>query len=309
MVTALVAVPLLSATLSYAQANVFETFHWTSAEIKGQHHEKAAILLPITIPGVAATLYAQLDTGADATIFYGHVLREHGVPVDSGGTPDLQFRWFGLDSARGPLENPGFINWSMGSDVDLESDDPSEHIVGTVGLDKLIDRILILDFPRERYAVMADSSMADNLLPDSVDYVDATIYYNKFYVTVNLGDETVRAVRYDCGSSSATLILPLDWWQWATGLTGDEDAVIKDSIMSWGNYVTSWDAPAIHDLTFGAIRITAPHMTYIAWPDPSLASAKLMGNAPFYDNYVVIVDCIRERFGVCRGWQGVGNGE
>lgn len=39
-------------------------------------------------------------------------------------------------------------------------------------------------------------------------------------------------------------------------------------------------------------------VTYIDWPDPTMVNAKLLGNAPLYDNYVVVVDCIRGKFGV-----------
>lgn len=96
----------------------------------------------------------------------------------------------------------------------------------------------------------------------------------------------------------ATLVLPRDWWQWATGLTGDEPGVIKDSVLSWGKYVNIGNAPALYDMTFGRVRIKTPTVTYVDWLDPTMATAKLLGNAPFCDNYMVIVDCIRSKFGV-----------
>jgi len=278
----------------------YDSFIWSPAVIGGRECPKAAMLVPIEIPGVDGTLYAQLDTGADATIFYGKMLRKLGVEVDSTGGFLPSFRWYGHDDESGPMERPLFLNWTMDHDLDTASDEPDQRIVGTIGLDKVVGKILILDFPNERYAVLDDTTDLADISTEPIDYVPADIAYNKFYVSVEMGEDTIQAVRYDCGSSSAALILPLNKWQWATGLTGNEPTVVKDSISSWGRYIEMWAAPSQYDMVIGDFRMKTPEVTFVDWPDPTLETTKLLGNAPFADSCLVVVDCIRSKFGVLR---------
>ncbi|MFZ5981020.1 MAG: hypothetical protein ACOYVF_10355 [Candidatus Zixiibacteriota bacterium] len=298
----LVVLILVQASVFSEERGKFESFVWSSSEMNGKVYEKAVILVPVTMAGNSQKLYAQLDTGADLTILYGRIMRKLGIPVDSAKSDAPPFRWYGHDREAGPLEEAEIINWTMDADINLESGNRDFYVIGTIGLDKVIGKVLVLDFPGERFAVLNDTAEIKKLLPAKVSYVDGTVSYNKFYVNIQLGKDTINAVRYDCGSSMSTLILPLDWWQWATGLEGDEPEVVKDSVISWGEYVDILTAPAQYDMVFADILLKNPEVMTVDWPDPTLAQTKLMGNAPFFDSLVVIVDCIREKFGICRGF-------
>lgn len=94
--------------------------------------------------------------------------------------------------------------------------------------------------------------------------------------------------------------MPLADWQKATGFRGDEPEVRKDSIFSWGRKLEMLRAPARADLTFGKIHIDAPIIDCVKWQDSSLANIHLMGNAPFYDDCTVVIDCKYSRLGVVR---------
>jgi hypothetical protein len=295
------AVALLLISVSDADgAGYFLPFHWSSHNHNGQVIEKAAILVPIRIEGSTKKLYAQLDTGADLTSFYGPALRIHGIAVDSVRHPNLRFKWYDFDGDYRSLGEHAFLRWDMGRGANPDSNDPSAHIVATIGMDQMVGRILVLDFPGARFAVLSDEAEVAALGADSIHYVNAEFSYFKFYVDVVVGEDTLRGVRYDCGASTATLILPLDVWQRSTGLTGDEDVIVRDSSWSWGRFVQLWKAPAKGDLSFGPIRLSSPEVTYIDWPDPTLRTMSFLGNAPFYDSFIVVVDCINQRFGVAR---------
>jgi len=288
----------LIATGCVAGESAYLPFAWSPNEIRGVVVEKAAVLVPIEIKGSKAKLYAQLDTGADLSSFYGPALRAHGIAIDSVRQPELHFRWCDLDGDYVALESPAYVRWDMGSTADPESDNPSAHIVGTIGLDMVVGRILVLDFPNARFAVLDDTMQVESLIDSPVHYSNALQQYHKFYVNVVLGEDTLVGVRYDSGSSSAMLILPLEIWQRATGLTGDEETVARDSVVSWGKYVHILTAPALGDLSLGPVSVANPAVTYVDWPDPTLANTMLMGNAPFADSFIVIVDCMRDKFGV-----------
>lgn len=276
----------------------FLPFSWSSYVQNGTLIEKAAILVPIVIEGSDRKLFAQLDTGADVTSFYGPALRSHGIAVDSTGDPAIKFKWYDFEGAYKTPEEHAYVRWDMGSGSDPDSHDPREHIVGTIGLDEIDGRILVLDFPGQRFAVLADSSQVSELQPAPVHYVNAELSFYKFYVQVIVGADTLDGVRYDCGSSTATLILPLESWQRVTGLSGDERVVVRDSLQSWGNYVRVWKAPANGDLCFGPIRMHSPEVMCVDWPDSTLRTMSFLGNRPFCDSCVVVVDCMNRRFGV-----------
>jgi len=287
---------------SAAAANPYQRFYWSSGEIDGRATEKVAMLIPIIIEGCDKKLYAQLDTGADLSCFYGPALRMHGIAVDSVPHPDLNFQWYDFDGDYIALGELAYLRWDMGHGVDPDSDDPSDHIVGTIGLDQVIGKILILDFPNSRFAVMKDTMRVESLVTSSINYVNATVSNFKFYVDLVIGNDTLKAVRFDSGSSSVTLILPRDWWQWATGYKGDEPEVIKDSALSWGKYVKFLNAPSRYEMAIGDLKVNSPMVTFVDWPDPTLTTGKFLGNALFYDSLVVVVDCVREKFGVSQGF-------
>jgi hypothetical protein len=275
-------------------------FLWTTHEVRGKTIEKGSILVPITVKGSDKKLYAQLDTGCDHTPLYGPALRAFGIDFDSTTNEGIAFIWGNLDDYWIPADEWVLMRWNMGQNVDPDSHDPIDRIVGTIGLDQIIDRVLILDFPGAQLAVIDDTALIDRIVMDTVHYVPATIGFNKFYVDVVLGEDTLKSVRYDSGSSSETLILPKDLWQRTTGLTGDEAHVIRDSAQSWGNYVHFLTAPATGDLSFGPVTVPTPLVTYVDWPDPTMQNMLLMGNAPFADSFVVVLDCIGNRFGVSK---------
>ncbi|MFH2050641.1 MAG: hypothetical protein ABIJ12_14500 [bacterium] len=294
----LISILLISCT--FANENKFQNFIWSSAIINGRQYEKAAILVPIEILGIKRKLYAQLDTGADFSCLYGNILRKLGLEVDSLSEPFIKFKWNNIEDKNTSFDSTDYYKWDIDYDIDLNSDSTTIIKVGTIGLNLIIDKILIMDFPKSKFTVLSDTSEIQSLLNDNVYYADATIEYNKFYVDVCLGEDTIKTVRYDSGSSMFMLILPLDLWKNATGLSGDEEIIERDSVPSWGKYVQIKTAPAHNDLLFGPIHVAKPKITCVDWEDSYSRQMKLMGNAPFYDKYVVVVDCIRQKFGICR---------
>jgi len=78
---------------------------------------------------------------------------------------------------------------------------PDDHIVATIGLDQVVGKVLILDFPNTRFAVLTYTSRVESLVARSVHYVNATVSCLKFYVDLVIGNDTLKGVRYDSGSS------------------------------------------------------------------------------------------------------------
>ncbi|HVP37490.1 MAG TPA: hypothetical protein VMT04_10880 [Terriglobales bacterium] len=288
--------------LSQTTNNKFTKFEWAGAEFNKIFYPKAAILVPIKVTGSTKKLFAQLDTGSNGTFFYGKMLEKHGVKFDSDKPSSINFFWMGLSGTPDWLKDSAFVSWSSFEDasVDTSSEKPEDRIVGTIGLDKIVGKILILDFPQNEYAIFQDSSELPAYLKDKLGYVPAVIDNARFYVSIVIGKDTLKNIFYDTGASMSTLTLPLEDWRKATGLRGNESEVIRDSVYSWGEKVEVLKASAKGDLQFGNIRIKSPRVEHVEWPDTSFNSYRLMGNAPFYDEYTVVVDCKYSRMGVAK---------
>ena len=286
--------------LSLAEQGHFNRFEWAGAEFNKVFYPKAAILVPVKLAGIYKKIFAQLDTGSNGTFFYGKILEKHGLKFDSTNKGYLKFSWLGEDEMPEAGRDSAFVSWSMDDSVNLSSEKPEDNIVGTIGLDEVLGKILVLDFPEQKYAIFSDSSEIPAGFRDRLKYVPAVIDNARFYVNIVIGEDTLKDIFYDTGSSMSTLTLPLVDWRRATGLQGDEPKIIRDSVPSWGKNVEVLKAFSRGDLQFGSIRIKSPMVEHVEWPDTSFNNYRLMGNAPFYDEYTVVVDCKYSRMGIAK---------
>jgi hypothetical protein len=288
--------------LSRAEQGHFNKFEWEGAEFNKVFYPKAAILVPVKVGGISKKLFAQLDTGSNGTFFYGKLLEKHGVKFDSDKPSSINFSWMGSSETPDLLTDSAFISWSSFEEasVDLSSEKPEDRIVGTIGLDKIVGKILILNFPQNEYVIFSDSSELPVYLKDKLGYVPAVIDNARFYVNIVIGNDTLKNIFYDTGASMSTLTLPLQDWRRATGLQGDEPEIVRDSVFSWGKKVEVLKASSKGDLQFGSIHIKSSMVEHVEWPDTSFNNYRLMGNAPFYDDYTVVVDCKYSRMGIAK---------
>lgn len=288
--------------LSCADQSHFNKFEWAGAEFNKIFYPKAAILVPVNVAGISKILFAQLDTGSNGTFFYGKLLEKHGVKFDSDKPSSINFSWMGSSETPDLLTDSAFISWSSFEEtsVDLSSEKPEDRIVGTIGLDKIVGKILILNFPQNEYAIFSDSSELPVYLKDKLGYVPAVIDNARFYVNIVIGNDTLKNIFYDTGASMSTLTLPLRDWRRVTGLQGDEPEIVRDSVFSWGKKVEVLKASSKGDLQFGSIHIKSPMVEHVEWPDTSFNNYRLLGNVPFYDEYIVVVDCKYSRMGIAK---------
>jgi|GEM_PF-2447688 len=286
--------------LSLAKQGQFIKFEWAGAEFNKVFYPKAAILVPVKLVGISKKLFAQLDTGSNGTFFYGKILEKHGLKFDSTNEGYLKFSWLGKDEMPEAGGDSAFVSWSMDDSVNLSSEKPEDNIVGTIGLDEVLGKILVLDFPEQKYAIFSDSSEIPAGLRYRLKYVPAVINNARFYVNIVIGNDTLKDIFYDTGASMSTLTLPPEDWKRATGLQGDEPEIARDSVFSWGKKIEVLKASSKGDLQFGSIHIKSPIVEHVEWPDTSFNNYRLMGNAPFYDEYIVVVDCKYSRMGVAK---------
>lgn len=280
-----------------AESGKFISIAWSKLELPGKVYEKSTLLIPVKIEGINKQFYAQLDTGCESTFLYGTVLKQFIPDLDTT-TLNLMLAWYDPDKDVGVYSAP--VAWSMFENVvaDTSSNDPSERIIGTVGSGILSGKILILDFTKNQFAVLADTLDMPEEIRRNASYVPAQINGSLFYINAALGSDTLQSVLMDTGSSLITLLIPKGLWQNVTGLKGNEPAVIVDTVPAWGKGLELWRAPSKANLIFGNVEVKNPVVDCAQWPDSHGDSFFLIGNAPFFDNYTIIYDYQNSRFGI-----------
>ncbi|MDF1545825.1 MAG: hypothetical protein P1R58_12090 [bacterium] len=239
----------------------------------------------------------QLDTGCEGSFLYGDRLAQFGVDIDSG-VIDCQVFWYAADSAIGTSRLATW--WRDDDPPEVDTTDTRSVSLGTIGSGLFQNRILLIDYPNERFAIFSDTTQLPEQLLSGMSFVPAEVVGNMFVISVRLGEDSLHSVMFDTGASDFLLLLSENEWKKYSGYKGDEPEVLRDSVISWGNYIARWRAPSKLPLYFGDLRIDHPPLDCVQWPTPREDDFRLMGNAMFYDDYTILLDFANSRMGISR---------
>lgn len=287
---------LLAAHVAAAQAStetVFPDLACSSFEwIHTDEVERAAIVVPVVLDGESYRL--QLDTGADYSMVYGDIADQRGWPV-IGGFPRL------VPSAEigGMSLGPVHMLQNAGMSTD-------EGIHGTLGLDALVGKLTVIDYPGQRFCVMERGAATDAVWMETV-WSPAELRNGKLFLPVTLDGEPLDALAFDTGSSASALFVDYEPWLAITGAADSTDATSRWVGTAWGREITVAGRPIEGRLQIGArivpsefasayTELTDPE-DFAGWPFPI---GGLVGNAGLWDRVVVLDLGVSTRFGVVR---------
>jgi hypothetical protein len=212
-------------------------FEWNS--------EKSVMRVPLSLNG--KQYWYQLDTGADVVIAYGNRLHQGWSPKEGEiRIPRAQFAGMSF---------PAILAYPMKTISD-------ENLQGTVGLDLLVGRTFIIDFPRKRICLVERADLPESLI-HAADWSDAEISHGKLFIKMTLNGKELDEILYDTGSSPTVLDLDLNLWKEFTGRAGPSEATTHAKGESWGHEIESIGAPAAADLTIGHHVYRTPLLTTI----------------------------------------------
>jgi hypothetical protein len=162
--------------------------------------DKAVLEVPVHFDGITAKLVMQLDTAAWTTQLrgdphqIGHPKRESAttpttVPL-SGEIAGCPFRTAIPVSPR-PIPGP----------------DPAGNIlIGTLGTDFLSNRILLLDFVRQRVAILDQGTGLPPEIESAAEILPMSVRRGQLYIPLSINGKLNYGYLYDSGSSLAALI-------------------------------------------------------------------------------------------------------
>jgi len=286
-------------------------FKWYGEKIDGKYFDKLAICLPVRVQELRGNFIAQFDLGSDATVLYEEALKNYFashrqlyalLDTTQRGTTDSgnhNYATRGLPLHLGNLviAHPRLLA-GQGDVVAPDSlYSASEKLVGTIGADFLKNKVLVIDFPGRRMAVL-DS--VDAAWRARTTFVTARVRENRFQIPLTINKHTYWAL-FDTGSSLFAFNTDQVTWR---GLVGRPVATDSLHVNSWGKKVAFYGAPLRYDVYLDRTKLPKATAWYtrdarhLAFNKEANIDA-VTGNALFFHSTVVL-DFQHSRFGVVK---------
>ncbi len=277
----------------------WQPFRWVPFEFASAVQEKAAIFVPIQFGGSDHRYWMQLDTGATTQV-RGNAFNSLGIQ-HKVVRRDKGYDVVELDAAVAGYDTHNVRLCSMenqGAAIDPSATDVR---IGTLGMDFFMDKILVLDFPNARLGIATTVDQLPNGLVDSARFFPAETMRSWLVIQPRVGEVDLK-VAYDTGASLMPLTLDQPLWRKVTGRNGDEADNLRADVPSWGKIITIVGAPTKEEMMLGELSLGHPNAFYEQSTTNLVFEGSgahgVMGNSPFYDHYIVILDPLGKRFGL-----------
>lgn len=289
----------------YKKKAEWNEFKWLDYAIKDQHYDKAGIIVPVEFKGEDEQYYLQLDTGA-LSVLYGNSFKEMKINhkiIETGLSQEPS-----MVSIDGYIANHEFKdkNFTILHEYgySLEELGNNEYkLVGSLGIDFFENKILILDFPNERFIIAENYKNVPKFIQKNSSYIDIIYKNNKLYLDIEIGNTSLNLF-YDSGSS----IFPIVTTR-RIGLDLIDKETIEEyklvEIPSWGKIKQLEGARAKGNLKIGELTMDPPLVFYEkadleSFEFEVIQADGLLGNEVFYENYIITLDLINNKFGILK---------
>jgi len=278
-------------------------FEWTSVAVGDSTFQRAGILVPFTADTLGGTYWLQLDTGADVGIWLytaplGQLLARHGAVRDT----TTYFQVPRGSIGRYPLREEA-VNIRRYAGDTVRAGDPHPKI-GTLGLNFFRRRVLLVDFPAQRFAVL-DSGALPAWIERDARWVPAQLRDSKVFLPLTLAGRTYDDFFWDSGASLFPISTTPEIWAAATGRAATDPGNVVVRVPSFGEIATLVGAPARGELRVGAAALSRPLIFHLAGGPQRLdmrnwgfRTSGLIGNALFAERHLVVLDLPGRRFGL-----------
>jgi hypothetical protein len=294
---------LLFSVICYSQEIQWSPFVWYADTVNGVVRPKIALLIPCTIKGIHRKLLFQFDTGSNSSMIYEGPRQQYHLPITWAA--DSQFAFTTISATLGYYHIDS-TRFSIHRNVrDTLVDNDPYPVVGTLGQDILVGKILILDFPHQRFSIFDSlNSVAETFL-SKVSFVSLNRRNQKLFVTLQFGEIISTDFFFDTGASMFPIETTKEMWQKLTGFQGNEASLSSLKVPSWGKNIVLIGAPIKDGIRIRNLQVNTPFAyfdstrthDFAKWP---FKTDGLFGSALFYDEYTVVLDLIKDRFGILK---------
>lgn len=279
-------------------------FYWTNDTLGGKYIEKTAMFIPCKIEGLPYTFTFQFDLGSDLTMIYERNINSVLLNHEGFKNPMqklksvLQF-WDRHKSFKDLTVTMGdmiiqtsdcFVMENYGQELTINHADTITPIsIGTIGADIFRDKVLIIDYPNQRFAIC-------NSIPPvyNTKFIDIELDKSGKVILPMILNGNHYRISFDNGSSIFPIItLAKNINKFTT--SKDIDTL---EISSWGQLhnVTGKiisDTFKLAGHSFSNVKVYTNHSGLGIDRDTD----GMTGNALFWDKRIII-DFKSKRFGV-----------
>lgn len=230
-------------------------FIWKGDSINGQWDEHAAMLIPVKFRNCPNTFYMQFDLGSPYSLFYTNKMATIGArcPKTIQAT-DTTTKLSGFQFSTGgmkilakeilmrPLGNTT-VSWA-----------PQRlEIVGTLGVDLIDDRQVLIDYPGKRIVINYHHSSHKPELAD--------LYYSGRRILFPSSIRGKQSILYfDTGSSAFELLTDKET---VLSLASPGAVPVKYNVSSWGRALEATSVVTSDSITIAFNKIPINKATYI----------------------------------------------
>lgn len=280
-------------------------FVWHAIDANGQRLEKAALFVPATIAGLPGSHRLQLDTGAHLNFLHGGAVAD----VDSAFAASLsQSAALSGEVAGAKMSGEQFAV-QPGYRAIFTKGEPTP-VIGMIGLPFLQHRVLIIDYPRARLA-MLDATGASPLPAAAAAVLQKATFLpleyrnGKIYVPLTVDGETRSDYFFDSGASLFPLVTDKEEWIRLTQRKVDDPRNQRYTLPSLNDkWLEVIGAPMTGSLKIGPVSAKEPMVFFINDPtfrvDRMPNTRGIIGNSLFVREYAVVIDIPGRRIGFIR---------
>jgi hypothetical protein len=277
-------------------------FRWFAADVGGRQLEKSVLLIPAELQQVRGPHELQLDLGADGSVLYGGMVQlRPDAEAEFGSTRRVTVSGT-IAGHRIAAESVGVI---LGDGLPLRRGQPPTS-VGLLGLTFFEKRVLVLDYPRRRLAILEEGQQVPVALERTAEFLPVTYRDGKLYLPTEIGGVMHRdAFFFDTGAGPFPLVVDPKEWRRLTGRAEDDPANENLLASGWVDMKMA-GAPSRMPLRVGPAEMRAPAVYFVRDPPGAVDFGRwprttgLLGNGLF-DRFTIVVDLPRRRFGMMGG--------
>lgn len=268
---------------------------WLGGAYGGKRYDRLSMEIPILIND-SIKHYAQFDLGANTDMLYESTLKEYcainsAFDVDTVGTEDYYY-WLKEPNIKIGKSPTAVKNWIVRNDYDADG------VIGTIGAEEIKDRILVIDYPNDRLAIL--DSISD-YRRKKYDYFKFELVNNKVITQVQIGSKNY-SVNFDTGSSITPLfVCDYAFYQDITNHKLGVDTLKQ--FTSWGKTIESIPGALTKDKLIIGDKDYGHQMVYYLDSDyhrnlfQQDRISALMGSIVFFENEILI-DFKNKEFGI-----------
>lgn len=234
-------------------------FVWLKDSTENGVDEYSAMLLPITLEGIAGTYYMQFDLGAPYSLFYGKALsslnekykritiRQEG---ESSSLEKFSFKVGATDVFAKTIKVKNYgsaIDWNDSSRV---------RIIGTIGADFIEDKVLIIDY---KHGSISVASEIPHELENAARFSDFRFESRRVLLPSKI-DGQEQTLLFDTGASAFELLTDEDTWK-ALSKEGSKEETYEAN--SWGKKLVVHNRESNSLIEFGSVELPLSMVTYI----------------------------------------------